>query len=134
MSEERELHAALAANAAFYTAFAAGDLRAMHTIWSVSEPVLCSHPGTLPLHGRTSVMESWQAILVQPPPIAVSEARGVAIRGVAFVTCLEHIGGEILAATNVFVWEEGQWRMAHHQSGAIPRQKPTGPEPEQPLH
>lgn len=134
MSEERELHAALAANASFYAAFAKGDLRAMDSIWSVSEPVLCCHPGTLPLHGRTAVMESWQAILGQPPPIAVSEARAVVIRGVAFVTCLEQIGGEVLAATNVLVWEDGQWRMAHHQSGAIARREPAGPGPEQPLH
>ena len=46
MSEERELEAALAANAAFYQALAQGDYPAMEALWSASEPLICSHPGT----------------------------------------------------------------------------------------
>ena len=39
---------------------------------------------------------------------------------VAWVTCREVIEGGQLAATNVFVQENGQWRLVHHQSGPTP--------------
>ena len=67
MSEERELHAAVATNAAFYAAFAQGDIRAMDALWSTSEPVLCTHPGAVPLRGRSEVMEGWAALSVGAP-------------------------------------------------------------------
>lgn len=38
---------------------------------------------------------------------------------VAFVTCHEVFDGGRLAATNVFVREDGAWRMVHHQATLI---------------
>ncbi len=35
----------------------------------------------------------------------------------AIVVCYETVGQFTLVATNVFVREEGAWRMVHHQSG-----------------
>src|SRR3546814_17800766 len=35
----------------------------------------------------------------------------------AFVTCYEVIGDSLLAATNIFVLEDGGWKLVHHQAG-----------------
>lgn len=114
-----ERDAAARANDAFYAAFAAGDLRAMESLWARAEAVLCVHPGGPPLHGRDLVLASWRAILAAPPQIVHSDVRVAIVRGVAFVTCFESIAGQALAATNVFVWEDGGWRMTHHQASTI---------------
>jgi hypothetical protein len=134
MSEEREIEAALAANAAFYQALAQGDYTAMEALWSASEPLLCSHPGTPALQGRQAVMESWQAILTHPPAIEIRNPRAVVIRGVAFVTCFEQIGETTLAATNALVWEQSDWRIVFHQSGHIAPDQVQPSTPDQRLH
>jgi hypothetical protein len=134
MSEDREIQAALAANAAFYRALSQGDYAAMEALWSASEPLLCSHPGTPALRGRSAVLNSWRAILSEPPNIETQDARAVVIRGLAFVTCLETIGDTVLTATNAWVWERGQWRMVHHQSGYLAPGQVQGSTPDRPLH
>ena len=55
--------AALAANQAFYDAFAAGDIRQMEAAWAKDAPVACAHPGAPLLVGRAVVLESWASIL-----------------------------------------------------------------------
>ena len=134
MSEEREIHAALAANALFYEALAQGDGPAMEALWATTEPVICTHPGAATLHGRAAVMQSWEAILSAPPAIEFADAQVALIRGLAFVTCSEQIGEAVLAATNVFVWEDGAWRMAHHHAGQVAHEQSQGPGPGEPLH
>jgi hypothetical protein len=114
-----EIRAALAANEAFYAAFAAGDAVAMEGLWASTTPVLCIHPGGAALYGRDAVMESWAEILQSPPPIAHSSAEVTILRGLAIVTCIEHIEDDALCASNLFVWEDGAWLIAHHQAGAI---------------
>ena len=37
-------------------------------------------------------------------------------RKVAYVVCYEDVEGAFLIATNVFVHEDGTWRMAHHHA------------------
>jgi len=123
--EQDDREAALQANDAFYRAFAAGDYSAMESLWARAEAVLCVHPGGPPLHGRDLVMESWREILRQAPEIQYQEPRVEIVRGVAFVTCFETIGGHPLAATNVFVWESSAWRLTHHQASAIAPPPPS---------
>ena len=66
--------AVLAANAAFYRAFAERDVAAMDALWARSTPVACIHPGWQVLNGREAVMASWRGILAGvPPPIHFSE-------------------------------------------------------------
>jgi ketosteroid isomerase-like protein len=135
MSEASEIQAAVAANDAFYQAFAAGDVDAMDGLWSGTAPVLCVHPGMPALHGRDSVVQSWREILAEPPPIKHSTTQVAVVRGVAFVTCLEHLGTDAtLAATNVFVWEDKAWRLVLHQAGAVHRLDPEFEMPDGPLH
>ena len=116
MSDE---HAVLFANEAFYRAFADGDVDAMDAVWARSAPVACIHPGWAALAGREAVMESWRAILSSANRPAI-ESRGAAayLHGdTALVICYEAVGGAWLVATNMFVREDGAWKMAHHQAG-----------------
>jgi len=125
VDEERE--AALRANEAFYRALAGGDYSAMESLWARVEGVLCIHPGGEPLRGREAVMRSWREILGSPPAVRFGEGQLEIVRGLAFVTGIETIGAQRLAATNVFVWEGGRWRLTLHQAGHVlpPRAAPA---------
>ena len=59
--------AVLAANAAFYSAFATRDMTAMSELWAAEAPVACTHPGWPVLLGRDDVLASWRGILENPP-------------------------------------------------------------------
>jgi hypothetical protein len=126
MSDESDL---LAANAAFYAAFASGDLAAMDALWAKSAPVACCHPGWEPLLGRASVLASWRAIFESgAPPVRCEDASGLLLGEVALVICTEVLQAGTLAATNVFVREEGRLRLVHHHAGPVatrPAAKPS---------
>ena len=118
----------LFANEAFYAAFASGDAEAMDQLWSRRETVTCIHPGWQTVTGRESVMETWTAILGggSAPSIACKHATARALGDTAYVLCYEVVGSSVLAATNVFVREDGTWRLVHHQAGAssLPKDAP----------
>jgi ketosteroid isomerase-like protein len=123
----------LLANARFYEAFTRGDVAAMAELWAERAPVTCIHPLSPPLAGRKAVLESWKQILRSPPPVALRCARPSVHRlstEIAIVTCYEGEGSRPahLAATNVFAFEGGRWRMVHHQAGPLSRPVPTAPE------
>ena len=114
--------AILAANAAYYHAFATPDFAAMSRIWA-DDAVSCIHPGWPALLGREAVLESYRNILRNPnreriehrddtPIVSGSEGR---------VLCVELVSGSAmaLAATNCFRRIDGEWRMIHHQATPI---------------
>lgn len=110
-------------NDAFYTAFFTRDVAAMIDAWSRREGITCVHPGWAPLSGRDAVINSWRAILGNPdaPKIACNHARATVLGDVAYVICYEHFGrSTFLVATNIFVRENGTWKMLHHQAGVAP--------------
>jgi len=123
----------LAANAAFYRAFAERDPAAMESVWSRTDALLCVHPGWRALCGRDEVLSSWFAILANPeaPAIACREEE-VRVHGdLAFVLCIEDLPGGEMSATNVFAREDGAWRLVHHHAGPIAAwdeepEEPTG--------
>jgi ketosteroid isomerase-like protein len=130
MTDEDEV---LAANAAFYAAFAASDVKAMDGVWARRAPVACVHPGWEALVGRDRVMESWRRILRGgASPISCSSAVAHLLGEAAFVTCLERVPGTTLIATNFFVREDGRFRMVHHHAGpaARPQAAPAPPRTE----
>lgn len=125
--------AILAANEAFYRAFRERNVAAMRALWSTSAPVTCLHPGMAAIHGRDAVLRSFQGILGHPnaPKLVATEARVKLLGTTAYVVCYE--GEEAqparLVATNVFVLEEGAWRLVVHQAGplgqgAVPKKAP----------
>jgi ketosteroid isomerase-like protein len=117
MGEDDEI---LAANAAFYRAFASGDFAAMSRIWA-QEQVSCVHPGWPALVGRQAVLESWQGILGNrgAEGIGFHEAAAMVAGDEGRVLCIEVIGTMAFVATNWFRRIDGAWRMIHHQAGAL---------------
>ncbi len=115
--------AVLAANLEFYRAFAARDLNAMEGLWARRAPVACLHPGWTALCDREAIMRSWEGILANPeaPKIACFDERVLLYGEVALVLCEEELEGGTLAASNLFVREDGRWLLAHHQAGQIVR-------------
>jgi hypothetical protein len=47
----------------------------------------------------------------------------------AYVICEERINGAVLIATNIFVREAEQWRLAHHQAGHVLARMEESPPP-----
>lgn len=121
MSDAEHDAAIAAANDAFYRAFSLRDADAMDELWARAHPVACIHPGWAVLSGRGVVMESWRRVLENPQSPRVSHLRAKVHRlgDAAFVTCFESVPGALLIATNVFVREDGAWRMVHHQAGPV---------------
>ena len=114
-----EKQAVLFANEAFYRAFADGDLDAMEAMWAREAPVACIHPGWNLISGRDEVMESWRSILesANRPAVRNHGDQAFLYGDTAFVICYEALEEGFLVATNVFVVENGAWRMVHHQAG-----------------
>ncbi len=120
----------IAANRAFYAAFRAGDYGRLEALWAQRSPLLCTHPSWPALHGREAVLQSWRDILDGgPPPIECLEPRVTWVGELALLTCLEQIDQNLLAATNIFVREDDEWRLIHHHAGqlAVLRAPPTPP-------
>ena len=113
--------AVLAANEAFYNAFNLKDSQLMASLWATGPRVTCVHPGWNVLQGREAVLESWHNILDNPnqPRIVTGGATASLFDTIAVVTCRELVAGSPLVATNVFILEEGAWKLLHHHSGAV---------------
>jgi len=95
--------AILAANQAFYEAFANRDIEAMQRLWSEAMPVVCIHPGWDALSGRQVVLQSWAGIFANPasPDIRCHDPQVFVQGDMAFVVCYEEIQGGFLIATNI---------------------------------
>jgi hypothetical protein len=117
--------AVLAANLEFYRAFTARDAAAMDALWARGAPVGCVHPGWTALTERDEILESWRAILGNPdsPRIACFDEQVLLYGDVALVLCEEELDGGTLAASNLFVREDGAWHLAHHQAGQVVRRQ-----------
>src|SRR5829696_4917353 len=127
--------AVLTANLEFYRAFTARDLAAMDAIWARQAPVACIHPGWPALAARDAIMESWHGILANPeaPRIACYDERVLLYGDAAVVVCEEELDGGTLIASNLFVREDGGWRVAHHQASQLvarrAQRRSAGPPP-----
>jgi hypothetical protein len=129
MSDENR--ALLAANEAFYRAFAGRDADAMASLWARTVPVACIHPGWDVLTDHDAVVASWRRLLANPasPAVRCRDARAYLYGTAGFVVCHEVLPEGVLVATNVFVREDGRWRVVHHQAGPVAM---AAPEPAPP--
>jgi hypothetical protein len=117
MSDDAEV---LSANAAFYQAFRDESIAAMDELWARRASVACIHPGWPALVGRGRVISSWKAIFESgAPSIRCAAAQAHIVGDAAFVICREVLPQGELVATNLFVREDGAWRMVHHHAGPI---------------
>lgn len=117
-----------AVNRAFYDAFEARDLDAMSEVWEHSDRVSCTHPGWRTLRGWGAVSGSWFALFGGPQPLQfILTEEVVTVAGEsAWVTVDENLisadmGGTV-AAVNLFVREEGRWRLVAHHGSAVAQQ------------
>jgi hypothetical protein len=117
MSDEA---AVLAANAAYYEAFATMNFVAMSGVWA-DEDVSCIHPGWPALVGRHAVLSSYREILRNPRQdrVVYRDAHALVGDDDARVLCAEIVGDATLAATNWFRRIEGAWRLVHHQASPV---------------
>jgi ketosteroid isomerase-like protein len=132
----RDEQAVLFVNEAFYRAFRDRDFKAVEALWAERAPIACVHPGWGPLAGREQVLESWAAILENPasPRVTCHAAQAFVHEDMAFVVCFERIERNFLVATNLFVREDGDWRLVHHQSGPTAEEPRVEEEPEGSVH
>jgi len=119
----------LSANRSFYRAVVEGDLTGLDELLSRKAPCAVIHPGWPATHGREEVLETWLGIFEGggPPKLRCDDERvGFLGPDVAFVICGEQLEDASLVATNLFVLEDGAWKLAHHQAGPAP---PASPRP-----
>jgi ketosteroid isomerase-like protein len=110
----------LAAHAAYYRAFWAGDFARMSSLWA-DEEISCVHPGWPVLLGREAVLESYRNILLSPSQERIEHRNDTPVISGddGRVYCVEIVGGMALAVTNWFKLRDGAWRMIHHQASPI---------------
>jgi|TARA_B110000438_G_C15690389_1_gene596517 hypothetical protein len=118
----KESASVLFANDAFYLAFANQNFKEMRSIWATRTSVTCIHPGWDVLSDLEEVLDSWKDILASPTATnIVCKNPIVRVHGnFAYVVCFEILDQGFLVATNVFILEDGLWKMVHHQAGATP--------------
>ena len=106
-------------NEQFYEAFRSRDIERLEVLLASDNPVAVVHPGWRALSGREEVLASWRAIFRNPrAPEVRCEGPVVFLMGdTAMVICTESLPEGQLVATNIYVKEGDQWKMAHHHAG-----------------
>lgn len=112
----------IAANERFYEAFRSGDFSAMEKVWSPRDDVSVYHPSWPGILGREDVMASWYQVMVmaEPPPVFARDVTVVRARKTAMVFCIEVLGDSRMSASNVFVEENGEWKLTNHHACPLP--------------
>ena len=129
---------------AFYAAFEARDLDAMMALWATRAPLLCVHPAGPPLTTRAAIEESWRQIFQGGGELrfALTDLQVVEDGAVSVRHLHENIhhgpgmrATAVVVASNVYVREDGGWRMCmHHASPGPPASEAAGDEGGSALH
>ena len=117
--------AVLAANTAFYDAFERRDFDALSDSWEHSDRVSCTHPGWPTLRGWAAVATAWVRLVSNRQRLQfILTNESVAMFGdAAWVNCDENIldsgDSQTVAALNIFVRVDGEWKMVSHHGSVV---------------
>ena len=126
------------AEAAFYDAFAKGDLDAMMEIWADDDDIYCVHPGGPRMSGVVQVRESWRKIFASGQSLRFQLRGQQHLNGMMLSvhSVYEHISitGETrgrgpMIATNIYLRTEHGWRMVAHHASSVPAPATAETEP-----
>ena len=122
MDQDAAVTEVLAANERLYDVFRSGDMAAMYELWSVRDSISVYHPNWPGITGRDDVMTSWHQVMVMGEPPAVFAIAPTVIRKgkTAVVFCTEVVDGGEMTASNVFVLEDGDWKLTGHHARPLP--------------
>lgn len=131
MTNPVDKEAVLAANEAFYSAFAARDLKIMTSLWWQGSSSICIHPGSSPIVGWTDIRDSWGSIFQNTNSLEIdTEIIKVEVdQALAYVLLREIVlqsnrGRKIKAqslATNIFQKMAQKWYLVSHHGSPIMR-------------
>ncbi|MFT7574302.1 MAG: ketosteroid isomerase-like protein [Alphaproteobacteria bacterium] len=115
-------HDVLRVNHEFYSAFRSGDYARMDEIWAHKHDVSVFHPNWDGIEGRDAVMASWFEVMVvaEPPMVTVRDESVIVTGRRAMVLCTEAFDATRIVASNLFVLEDDEWKMTHHQATHLP--------------
>ena len=124
-------HDVLRANHEFYSAFRSGDYARMDQLWAEQHAVSVYHPNWQGIDGRDAVMASWFDVMVvgEPPAVTVRDECVIVTGRRAMVLCTECFDTTRIIASNLFVLENDDWRMTHHQATHLPQGANSRPRP-----
>ncbi len=121
----------LAANQRFYQALETLDLDLMDAVWLHEDWVACVHPGWELLESWEEIRESWQRIFANTRrmKVAVTNLSVRLLGSTAWVNCIEQVTSSFetgfstawVQATNIYVEQNGDWRLVHHHASPLPR-------------
>ncbi len=122
MDQDTGLAEVLAANEHFYDVFRSGDIAAMDQLWSAREECSVCHPEWPAITTREDVIASFHRIMVlsEPPEVFARDPMVVRQGRAAIVFCTEEVGDQEMTASNVFVEEDGVWRLTCHHARPLP--------------
>ena len=128
-SASHDADAVIEANAAFYRAIESLDADRLEAILARDEPVRVVHPGWPLVSGRAAVKASWERIFDNAGMMqfTISDIEAHVAGDLAWVICIEHLtsvqGGRVMeglvATTNIYRRESGEWRIAHHHGSPV---------------
>ena len=115
------------AEAAFYDAIERGDMSALNNVWSSDENIVCIHPGSTRIEGRTDVLQSFSELFSDAPSLSFSivDALHTGNDSLAIHLVREEIklDGQVVSvmvSTNIYHVEAGGWRMLLHHASHEP--------------
>ena len=127
------------AEAAFYEAFAKGDLDAMMEVWADDEEIYCVHPQAPRVSGVAQVRESWGKIFGGGHTLRFQLRGQQTLHGMMLSvhSVYEHLAESgaprarhPVIATNIYMRTERGWRMVVHHASPSPAMAAPAPESE----
>lgn len=120
------------AEAAFYEAFQNGNIEAMMAVWSSDEDIICIHPNSPRLQGRTSIEESWRQIFASAAEVRfeIADVQYIqdALLSIHIVHEYIYMKGDRrrrppVIATNIYQLTSNGWRMILHHASPSPEMR-----------